>query len=212
MRKTTLRPLVVREIERLIAAKSSYIASRFGLQPADAEDMRQEAWIAVMQWLPRYNKAGGTLGTFLAPRIAYAMLDWVIRWGAGGLTGTLPEAEPERVPIDAPGGYSEDDDEDSPADRAYSPTALYDLLVDPAQEDALLAVADATSALGRLDTRTRNLLVLYFGLAGDPPRTLADLARRNRQPMSVIYRRIQRGLDSLRGDMEQQVTEDAEKK
>lgn len=203
MRRTNLRPIIVREIDRLVISKAAWLTKRYGLQSADQQDIRQEGWIAALRALPRYNREMGSLATYLTPRILFHMLNSILRAQTRGLTGTAggPEALED---VESVGSFEPvDDSEDAGADIALSPVSLADLLADPGQEDALLAVADATGALARLGTRERNLLILYFGLAGEAPMTLKDLARRNRQPIGVIYRRIQRGLDMLKDDLEQ---------
>lgn len=203
MRKTNLRPLVVREIDRLIASKAAWLTQRYGLQPADTADIRQEGWVAALRTLPGYSKTGSSLGTYLAPRVLFHMLNVILRAQSRGMTGGVADLQDIETAVpETPGADSDD------ADEIAGPYLLQDLLMDEGQADALLANIDAHAALQRLGMRERNLIALYFGLSGGKPMTLADLAARNRQSVGTIYRRIQRGLDMLKDDLEQEDTEE----
>lgn len=204
MRRTNLRPLIVREIDRLISSKAAWLTQRYGLQPADTADIKQEGWVAALKALPGYNKSGSSLATYLAPRVLFYMLNSILRAQARGITGAEGEAASLQGIEDAAAMEAEEDSDDSLSDAVLGPVALQDLLMDERQADAMLANMDAHTALLRLGVRERNLIALYFGLTGEKPKTLAELAARNRQPITVIYRRIQRGLDMLKDDLEQE--------
>jgi RNA polymerase sigma factor (sigma-70 family) len=210
MRRTNLRPIIVREIDRLISSKAAWMTARYGLQPADTQDIRQEGWVAALKAIPGYTKAGSTMDTYLAPYVTFAMLDAVLKAQAKGLTGTNLHLDDsaDLIELETEAGYEEQGDaEDAGADIAPIPVSLQDLLMDDGAESSLLDAAQVEDALNRLAPRERNLLVLYFGLNGQAPLTIKDLARRNRQNMSAIYRRIQRGIGRIKADMEQHDTE-----
>ena len=82
---------LVNDLESRIEKMAAYFGRRCG---ADADDLRQEAWIAVLEMLPRLDLSVGTPEQHLLKRAKWRILD-SIRWQRRrqhlALSDTLPQ-------------------------------------------------------------------------------------------------------------------------
>jgi len=153
------------------------IARRFARQAptsvtVDTRDLEQDAYLAVLQALPRYN--GSTqLSTFMGRRIHGSMVDGLRRWDPW----PRQSRGPRRVLWEALDDY--------PVDRWHAPA------VDPIVS---LQHAELRRAIDRLDARSQRLLELYY-VDGLTLEQIAPLLGVNKSRTAVL-RRV--AIDQLR--------------
>ncbi|HLK61052.1 MAG TPA: sigma-70 family RNA polymerase sigma factor [Chthonomonadaceae bacterium] len=91
---------ILESLESRIEKMAAYFGRQYGV---DAEDLCQEAWVAVLEMLPRLDRTIGTPEQHLLKRARWRVLD-TIRWQRRRQHLALSEIESLPVPSQEPGG------------------------------------------------------------------------------------------------------------
>jgi RNA polymerase sigma factor (sigma-70 family) len=188
LRINNLDQATLDSIQKLVDSKVSWIGRRYSLQYADQEDIRQEGMLVALESLKHHKARQGSLSTFLTPRITFAMLSHMFSNMEHGLTGGHTGGFEM---LDISEVLKEDDDGADRLRMGHDEEAL-------TFDEESLESDDLRSALSKLPTVQSNLLSKYFGLVGERPMTMRQLAHRGKVSDATIFRRLSDALKALK--------------
>lgn len=204
-RAIELNDLQLTIITALVNRKVTQFARSYGLQRSDQEDLRQEGLYAALQMVDGYDPAVGTLEAYLSIRVNFAMLRALEEVRSGGITGDFSAGIMEEDVHINPwsrgartlSGPLADDPE---FEGGSHPVSVIETIPDdePVDLETAKLTDDVVSALDRIPLGAKNILVRYYGLAGDRPQTVRELAKHYRTSAASAHRRILSAQDALK--------------
>lgn len=185
------------ELRRIVDYAVRRYTKRAFISPSEAEDMRQDGYIAACKAVQSFDPTKGKLSTWVMKRVNGELIDSLAKLRSSGITGA---DKPERISFDAALGTDDGEESDIPGASAPESLALADILLDPSQDSASSGTSykTANDVLECMDSTDRTLIREYYGLDGTP-HTYEQLgAQYGLAPKSVRYRLL-RALERSRG-------------
>ncbi len=174
------------------------------LSAQDVEDCEQEAIVAALEVLNRWDPQEGHLSTVVMPRARGAVQNWI---ATNSNKGMASRKTPYAVSVDSAdepteGDYDDDGEEYYGAQGVddYAPSPE-DILI--AKEEKALRKLAVSGALEKLGPQDREIITRYYGI-GREPETQQEVATSlgvSREAITQRIRRIQKNLKQIIGSL-----------
>ena len=169
----------VTDITRIVNSVVNRMQRQWGLSTAEADDLRQDGYLAAISADKSFDPHRGKWSSWLATRVRGQLKDSIVKLRNCGMTGTdVPIIYAE--PLNGPMRYEENAVDDDPTVLAVDTESVESDGI-PSPDALPEESAEIASSIERLDNcmslRSLHVLRRYYGLDGQKTGSLVDLGR-----------------------------------